>query len=202
MLYRGKRVIVLDLETQKGFHEVDRSKLHQLKISVVGIYDSFDDQYICYEEKELGALEARLKLCDVLVGFNINGFDMRVLGPHLLMDARHINVFDIMDEIARVRGHRVSLQSVAQATLNDQKSGSGWDAIQLYKDGRIEDLKRYCIDDVRITKNIFDYGLQHKKVRFFSNRDFTNHEIAIDFEQGLFGKEVANEEVDFPTSLF
>ncbi|MBF0254588.1 MAG: ribonuclease H-like domain-containing protein [Candidatus Omnitrophica bacterium] len=200
-MYQGKRVIVLDIETQKGFHEVDRSKLHQLKISVVGIYDSYDDQYLCFEEHQLGQLEARLKLCDLLVGFNINGFDMKVLGPHLLMDVRKIRVLDIMDEIAKVRGHRVSLQSVAQATLNDQKSGSGWDAIQLYKDGRMEDLKRYCLDDVRITRKAFDYGLEHKKLLFFSNRDFTNHEVAIDFSPHLTGSDEADEAV-FPTSLF
>jgi len=199
-LYNNKRVIVLDLETQKGFHEVDRSKLYQLKVSVVGIYDSYDDAYHSFEEKEFAQLEARLKLADLLVGFNIIDFDMRVLGPYLLMDVKGLKVLDLLVEFHKVRGHRASLQSLAQATLNDSKSGTGWDALQLYKDGRMEDLKKYCLDDVRITKAIFDYGLKHKKVLFFSNRDFMNHEVELDWSHWLQEDEVDNKA--FPTSLF
>jgi len=199
-LYNGKRVIVLDLETQKGFNEIDRSKLHLLKVSVVGIYDSYDGQYHCFEEKELALLEARLKCADLIVGFNITDFDLKVLGPYLLTDVKRFRVLDLMVEFQKARGHRVSLQSLAQATLKDSKSGSGWDAIQLFKDRRMEDLKRYCLDDVRITKEIFDYGLQHKKVYFFSNRDFMTHEVPVDWSHGL--ENDVREEQAFPTSLF
>ena len=199
-MYNNKRVIVLDIETQKGFNEIDRSKIHLLKVSVVGIYDSYDDGYHTFEEKDLTALEARLKLADLIVGFNITDFDMRVLAPYLLTDVHRFRVLDMMVEFQKVRGHRVSLQSLAQATLNDSKSGSGWDAIQLYRDGRMEDLKRYCLDDVRLTKAIFDYGLKHKKVSFFSNRDFMNHEVTLDWSHCLSND--SNKEEAFPTSLF
>jgi len=194
-------VIVLDLETQKGFHEVDRSKLHQLRVSVVGIYDSYDGEYHCFEENELAQLENRLKTADVIVGFNILGFDMRVLGPYLLTDWKKFRVVDMLDEFQKARGHRCSLQSLAQATLKDSKSGSGWDAIQLFKQGRMEDLKRYCIDDVRITKEVFDYGLRNRKVTFFSNRDFMNHDVELDWSWSLEDDGAAEEQV-FPTSLF
>ncbi len=198
----GKRVIVLDLETQKGFNEIDRSKLHHLKISCVGIYDSHDDEYYCYEEKELPQLEERLKLADLLVGFNINGFDMKVLSPCLMMDCSNIKVLDILDEVHKTLGHRVSLQSIAQGTFKDSKSGSGWNAIQLYKSGRMEELKKYCLDDVRITKKIMDYGLEHGVVYYFSNRDFRSHEITVDWFDSVNSKETEDEESSFPKSLF
>ncbi len=198
--YNDARVIVLDLETKKSFAEINRDKLHHLLISVVGIYDSYDDAYHCYEEKEFGLLEERLKACDVLVGFNIIEFDMKVLSPYLLMDTSHIKVLDLMTEFQKVKGHRVSLQSLAQATLNDSKSGTGYDAIQLYRDGRMDELKKYCLDDVRITKNVMDYGLEHKKVLYFSNRDFMNHEVELDWSDWL-QKDVEKEQV-FPKSLF
>src|SRR3989338_8855918 len=111
-----RRTIVLDLETQKGFNEVDRSKLHLLKVSVVGIYDSYDDAYHCYEEKEFIQLEERLKLAELIVWFNIIGFDMKVLAPYLLTDTRKFRVLDLLDQIYKIRGHRVSLQSLAQGT--------------------------------------------------------------------------------------
>jgi DNA polymerase elongation subunit (family B) len=196
----NKRIIVLDLETQKGFHEVDRSKLHQLKVSVVGIYDSFDEQYLCFEEKDFLRLEERLKLADLIVGFNINGFDFKVLGPYLLTDVKKFKVLDLLDEIHKILGHRVSLQSLAEGTFKDSKSGTGWDAIQLFRDGRMEELKKYCLDDVRLTKKVYEYGLEHKKVYYFSNRDFRVHEINVDWSQSI---EAQHEtESSFPTSLF
>ena len=195
-----KRTIILDLETQKGFHEVDRSKLHQLRVSVVGIYDSYDDAFLCFEEKELTRLEERLKLAELIVGFNINGFDMKVLGPCLLTDCRKFRVLDLLEELHKVCGHRVSLQSLAQGTFQDSKSGSGWNAIQLFKDGRMDELKNYCLDDVRITKKIYEYGIEHGKVMYFSNRDFTVHEIAVDW--GNVVPEPEESPTGFPTSLF
>lgn len=195
-----RRTIFLDLETQKGFHEVDRSRLHLLKVSVVGIFDSYDDAYIAFEEKEFLRLEERLKLADLLVGFNIVGFDLKVLSPYLLMDVRKLKVLDLLEEIHRSLGHRVSLQSLAQGTFKDSKSGSGWNAIQLYKDGRMDELKSYCLDDVRLTKQIYDYGLEHGKVFYFSNRDFNVHEIAVNW--GSEALRHAEPENSFPTSLF
>ena len=195
----NRRTIVLDLETQKGFNEVDRSNLHLLKVSVVGIYDSYDDAYHCYEEKEFIQLEERLKLAELIVGFNIIGFDMKVLAPYLLTDTRKFRVLDLLDQIYKIRGHRVSLQSLAQGTFKDSKSGSGWNAIQLYKDGRMDELKKYCLDDVRLTKQIYDYGNEHKKVFYFSNRDFSVHEIPVDWGDAVPQPEATE---SFPTSLF
>lgn len=196
----SRRTLVLDLETQKGFNEVDRSKLYLLKVSVVGIYDSYDDAYHCYEEKEFIQLEERLKLAELIVGFNIIGFDMKVLAPYLLTDTRKFRVLDLLDQITKSLGHRVSLQSLAQGTFKDSKSGSGWNAIQLYKDGRMDELKKYCLDDVRLTKQIYDYGTEHKKVFYFSNRDFSVHEIPVDWGDTVPAAPEAAE--SFPTSLF
>lgn len=196
-----KRIIFLDIETQKAFNEIDRSKLHQLKISVVGIYDSHDDAYLCFEEKELVRLEERLKAADLIVGFNIVGFDMKVLAPCLLCDTRTFKVLDMLEEIHKACGHRVSLQSLAQGTFQDSKSGSGFNAIQLFRDGRIDDLKKYCLDDVRITKRLYDYGVEHKKVHFYSNRDFSVHEIPVNWGEFSPQPEVPADGL-FPTSLF
>src|SRR3989338_8880190 len=134
------RTMVLDIETQKGFNEVDRKKLHLLKVSVACVYDSKTDSYLSFEEKEMLKLEELLKQADLVVGFE------------------------------KVRGHRISLQILAQATLQTSKSGSGWDAIQLYKDGKMDELKKYCIDDVRLTRDVYLYGLKNKKIHFVSNR--------------------------------
>ena len=197
------RYMVLDLETQKGFHEVDRKKLYLLKVSVACVYDSKTDAYTAFEEKEMLKLEELLKQADLLIGFNIRDFDLEVLTPYLMAPPKNFPLLDLMVEIEKVRGHRVSLQSVAQATLNTSKSGSGWDALQLYKDGKIEELKKYCMDDVKITKEIYEYGAEHGKIFFVSNRDYQTHEVPVTWGNALKEiKEQKKTESSFPTSLF
>ena len=196
------RTMVLDLETQKGFHEVDRKKLHLLKVSVACLYDSKTDSYLGFEEKEMLKLEEMLKQADLIVGFNIRDFDMEVLAPYLITPVKNFPLLDLLVEIEKVRGHRVSLQSLAQATLNSSKSGSGWDAIKLYKEGRMEELKKYCMDDVRITKDVYEYGLKNGKVFFVSNRDYQTHEVPVDWKNAVKDMKEQKKEDAFPTSLF
>ena len=194
--------VVLDIETQKGFHEVDRKKLYLLKVSVACIYDSKADDYFSFEEKEMLKMEEYLKKADLIIGFNVRDFDMEVLAPYLLTPVKNFPILDLLVEFEKVRGHRISLQSIAQATLNTSKSGSGWDAIQLYKDGKMDELKKYCIDDVRITKDVYEYGLKHGKISFVSNRDYQTHEVPIQWGSAMKEQKGKKIESSFPTSLF
>ena len=195
--------MVLDIETQKGFHEVDRKKLYLLKVSVACVYDSKNDSYHAFEEKELLKLEELLKQADVVVGFNVRDFDMEVLAPYFVTPIKNFPILDLLVEIEKVRGHRVSLQSVAQSTLKLSKSGSGWDALNLYKEGRMEELKKYCLDDVRITKEVYEYGLKNNKVYFMSNRDYQTHEVPLDWSNAVQAlRDQKKSENAFPTSLF
>ena len=197
------RFIVLDIETQKGFNEIDRKKLNLLKISVACIYDSKTDSYLAFEEKEIGKLEEILKQADLVIGFNIRDFDFEVLAPYLVSSVKNLPVLDLLVEFEKARGHRISLQSVAQATLKASKSGSGLDAIQLFRDGKMEELKKYCFDDVRITKDIYEYGIKHGKISFISNRDYQTHEVPVSWGSALKEvKEKKKAENAFPTSLF
>ncbi len=191
--------VVLDLETQKLFSEIDRNKRHLLKVSVVGVYDYRTQSYNTFEEKEISKLEPILQQATFLIGFNIREFDLEVLKPYLISSIDHVPVLDLLEEIEKVRGHRVSLQSVAQATLKEGKSGSGLEAVQLFREGRLEELKRYCLDDVRITKEVYEYGKTNEKVYFFSNRDWQNHEIVVRW--GEMKPSVENKR-PFPSTLF
>lgn len=195
--------VVVDVETQKGFNEVDRKKLHLLKVSVACLYDSRTDQYLAFEEKEMLKFEEYLKKADLIVGFNVRDFDMEVLAPYLITPIKSFPVFDILVEFEKARGHRIGLQSVAQATIGESKSGSGWDAIKYFQEGRFEELKKYCLDDVRITKEVFEYGLKKKKIHFVSNRDYQKYEVPCAWQEVIDSvctqKKTENA---FPTSLF
>ncbi|MCK4326303.1 ribonuclease H-like domain-containing protein [bacterium] len=158
--------IVLDLETQKSFDEVRGRNLHLLRVSVVGIYLLVKDQYMTFEEEEIPKLEEILKEASLIIGFNQKRFDLPVLQPYLSIPASQLPTLDIMQEITEMVGHRVSLQSVALATLGEGKSGHGLDAIRYFRQGEMDKLKKYCLDDVRLTKELYEYGLKHGQLSF------------------------------------
>ncbi len=161
------REIVLDLETQKSFDEVGgRSKHALLKISVCGIYRYSTNTYETYEEHEMGKLSQILQQADRIIGFNIIGFDFAVLQPYLDFDIFKIPSLDLLVEIEKVLGHRISLETVAQATLGKGKSGTGLQAIQYWRAGKMEELKKYCLDDVKVTKEVYEYAKKNQSLKY------------------------------------
>ncbi len=204
----GKNILVMDLETQKSFKEVGKSKLDslsKLKISVAGVYDYLTDQYRAYEEKELMELDKRIQTADMLIGFNIRRFDMPVLQPYIFKSVDLLPVLDLLDDIEKARGHRASLDSVARATLKEGKSGDGAEALVLYKEGRLTELKKYCLDDVRLTKGVYEYGCKEGKILFTSTWDYKTYEVPVNWRQStemFLSKKNTPEENNFPTSLF
>jgi DEAD/DEAH box helicase domain-containing protein len=159
--------IVLDLETQKEFAEVGgRGKNHLLKVSVCGIYDYSTDKFSIYEEGELSKLSPILQTADLIIGFNIKDFDFEVLQPYLNFNLAEVPYYDILEEVDKVLGHRIKLESVAQGTLGTGKSGSGKEALLYFKNKRFDLLKKYCLDDVKITKQVYDYALKNQKLLY------------------------------------
>ncbi len=159
--------IVLDLETQKSFEEVGgRGKNHLLKVSVCGVYDYSQNQYSIYEEHELPRMASMLQTADQIIGFNIKNFDFAVLQPYMNFDLAQLPYFDLLEEIEKVIGHRIKLESVAQGTIGSGKSGNGLEALLYYRNGRMDLLKKYCLDDVRVTKEVYDYALKNQKLLY------------------------------------
>lgn len=159
--------IVLDLETQKSFEEVGgRGKNHLLKVSVCGIYDYAQEKYLIYEESELPKLAPLLQAADQIIGFNIKNFDFAVLQPYMNFDLATVPYYDILEEIEKSIGHRIKLESVAQGTIGSGKSGNGLEALLYYRNGRMDLLKKYCLDDVRVTKEVYEYALKNQKLMY------------------------------------
>lgn len=160
--------VVLDVETQKSFDEVGGRNFDRLGISVAGIYRDSIKTYEAYEEKELGALNQILSEAELIIGFNSKCFDYIVLQPYLKVPLSKLPTLDIMDELKLILGHRVSLNSVAKGTLGIGKNGDGLEAIALYKRGEIEKIKKYCLNDVKLTKEIYEFGIKNQWVKYLS----------------------------------
>lgn len=159
-------MIVLDLETQNTFQDVGAYDPKRLKISVVGVYDGAADAYKSFREHELKDLWPLLEHTDRLVGFNIKGFDLPVLGAYYPGDLMRIPAVDLMYLLEEKIGFRVSLDSVASATLGTQKSGSGLKAVAYYAAGEWDKLIAYCLDDVKLTRELYDYACAHRELKY------------------------------------
>jgi DEAD/DEAH box helicase domain-containing protein len=201
----SKNILVLDIETQKSFKEVGKSKLEKLKISVVGVYDYLTDKSRCYEEKEIMELEKRLRDAEMIIGFNIRRFDMPVLAPYLFKRVEEFPILDLLEDVEKARGHRASLDSIAGPTLKQHKTGNGADALILFKENRMEELKRYCLEDVRLTKEVYEYGCREGKILFTSNWDYKTYEIPVQWKETtaiMTTIQPIQKEAAFPSSLF
>lgn len=176
-------IIVLDIETKFTFDEVGgRDKFEALGVTVVGVYDYKTGQYEAIEEKDIARLEERLAQKPLVIGFNHKRFDMPVLKPYLHFDPSTLPMLDIMEEIQNVVGHRISLESVAKATLGVGKSGDGLDAIRYYRNGEIDKLKKYCLDDVRLTKELYEHGCKYKELFFMSKYGTSKTRVEVNWE--------------------
>lgn len=160
--------IVLDVETKKTFGEVGglQSNHHLLGISFAGVYSYSQQKYFGFLEKDLPVLEKiLLRERPQIIGFNTKGFDNKVLQPYFKrLDLSDLPQLDILEEITNELGFRIKLDSVAQATIGEGKSGTGLDAIRYYKEKDFDSLAKYCLDDVRITKDIYEYGRNHGRL--------------------------------------
>lgn len=166
----NKDTIVLDLETKKSFAEVGgQHNRHLLGVSIVGVYSYSRDLYRAFKEEEFPELLELFKNTGLVVGFNSKSFDFAVLQPYFKdFDLSSLNHLDILEEIVYALGHRLKLESVAQTTLGYGKSGAGLDAIHYFKTNDWTNLIKYCLDDVKVTREVYEYGLNHGYI-WYSN---------------------------------
>ena len=159
-------VLVLDCETKKEFSEVGRNFPERLGVSLVGIFDYSDNLLFAFREEALGNLRAKLAGASLVVGYNIKGFDWPVFQPYFPeMKLAKLPTLDLMEDIANNLGFRVGLSNAASATLGIGKTGHGLDAIRYFREGRWDELEKYCLHDVAITKDLYEFGAEHGFVK-------------------------------------
>ncbi|OGL66369.1 hypothetical protein A2856_01580 [Candidatus Uhrbacteria bacterium RIFCSPHIGHO2_01_FULL_63_20] len=161
----GKEV-VLDIETANTFQEVGAYDHSKLVISVIGCYFYETDEYKAYETHELADLWPRLERCDRIIGYNTKGFDLPVMNNYYPGNFLTFSNLDIMEEIERSLGHRLKLDDVASACLGYGKTGHGLQAVEWWKQGKKDEVKKYCLDDVRVTKELYEYGLKYQALAY------------------------------------
>jgi len=156
--------VVLDLETKYTFRDFDDPQ--KLGITTVAIFDYRDGRGKVFLEKELNKLYPILESASYIIGFNVRSFDLAVLQGYYPGRVDQFATFDILEDIRDKIGRRLALNDILFATLGKKKTGHGLMAIEYYKEGKIDKLKQYCLDDVMLTKEIFEYGVKNGEINY------------------------------------
>ena len=172
--------IVFDIETQNTFEEVGGYHTSKLKISVIGCYFYETDTYEAFEEHELPQLWPRLEQSDRLIGYNSDSFDLPIMNNYYSGDFLKFPRLDLLVEIQKALGFRLKLDDVAAATVGHRKSGHGLQAVEWWKQGEIQKIKDYCLQDVKITKDVYEYGLKYQALAY-EDRLSGRKAIPVDF---------------------
>lgn len=172
--------VVFDIETQNSFADVEND-FKKLKISCVSIYRFETDTYESFEEKELGRLWPILEKADRLIGYNSEHFDLPIMNNYYLGELNRFPHLDLIIKIKESLGIRLKLKDVAEATLdNVSKSADGLQALQWWKEGRIAEIKKYCEQDVRVTKELYEFGRDNRQL-FYKTLTGEVLPFAVDF---------------------
>ena len=183
--------VIFDLETKKLFSDIIGNDPGNLGVSVVSIYtrkldenlNEFDGEMLSFWEGDFDNMWPYFQNANRIIGFNSLGFDVPALKPHSNFPFHKLIHFDIMDKVKDVLGHRLSLNAIATQTLRAKKTDVGTNAVLYWRKGDEESLKklqRYCEADVILTKDVYDFGLKNKHLKY-KDKWNTIREVEIDF---------------------
>jgi DEAD/DEAH box helicase domain-containing protein len=158
--------LIFDLETQYLADEVGGwDNIAKMKMACAVTLNLDAGEFTRYLESDVEKLLADLRAASLVVGYNIQRFDYEVLRPYAGKPLT-LPTVDLLADIYRALGFRLSLDSVASATLNHTKNADGLLAVQWFRAGQIEKVLDYCQQDVQVTRELYEYGRAHKHVKY------------------------------------
>jgi len=158
--------IVFDIETKNSFADVGRGDITKLDISLLVIYNYTTDSYQSFVEEEFKDLWPILEKADLLIGFNSDFFDIPILNKYYPGDLTKIKSVDLLKEIKKSYGKMLPLDLLAAGTLGINKSGHGLEALRWWREGQIDKIRAYCQQDVKITKDLYDFALTNGYLQY------------------------------------
>ncbi len=155
------REVVFDIETTG-----DIRNFAELEMTVVSICETETGKYSSYTKEELINLWPILEKAERLIGYNSESFDIPILNKYYAGDLKSFPHLDLLKVIKESSGKRYRLNDIAKATLQIEKSADGLQAMKWWDEGKIDEIKKYCEQDVRVTKEIYEYGIKNRMLYY------------------------------------
>ena len=162
-------IVYFDVESQKLFQDVGGRDAARLLLACGVTWSTARNDFAVYWERDAPALIAELKAADRVVGFNIIGFDYEVLRPYAQNENfRAFRTTDMLQDIYRTLNFRLSLDSIAKATLGATKTADGLQSVEWFRNGELDKVAEYCKSDVDITRRVYEFGRDNGFVYYYS----------------------------------
>ena len=152
--------VFFDLETQNLFQDVGgRENIEKLRVACAVTWSTQTSDFSVYWEKDVSALIEELKSATKVIGFNLRGFDYLVLQPYVPeMRFASLPTLDLLLDLQKILGFRVSLDSIASASLGAAKTADGVQSVEWFRAGELDKGAEYCKADVDITRRVYEFG--------------------------------------------
>lgn len=174
--------VFFDLETKYLADEVGGwDNIYKMQLAVAVTYSTADATYRHFLEEQASELVAELQAADLVVGFNLFRFDYTVLQPYTVVPLQQLPSVDMLQDIYRALGFRVSLASLASATLNASKSADGIQAVHWFRQGEVDKVLAYCERDVEVTRDVYEFGRRYGFVRYF-DRNYRVRQVPVNWQ--------------------
>ena len=164
-------LVFFDLESQNLFDDVGgRENIDKLRVACGVTWSTQKNDFSVYWEKDIPALIDELRSATRVIGFNLKGFDYLVLQPYAPeFRFASIPTLDMLLELQKILGFRVSLDSIASASLGATKMADGIKSVEWFRAGELDKVAEYCKADVDITRRVYEFGRDNGHI-FYKSR--------------------------------
>ena len=150
--------VYYDIETQKSADEVGGwGNISLMKVSVAVSYCEADG-FRRWMEGDVPKMISYLGTFERVISFNGDRFDAVVLSAYGDVSALRARSLDLLVDLKARLGHRLTLDSLAKATLKVGKTADGIQALRWWKEGKIEEIARYCQADVKVLVDVVAFA--------------------------------------------
>jgi len=197
-------VLSLDIETANYSWEIGGwDKTHLFEPTVVATWDGTDGHIFSKEDitvegstvhplhpRDLGDhLRKHIDAGGIIIGHNINGFDLPVLRDALdcheagmLLGKESKSVRDTSRLFRAAAGESAPLDDLCKHTLGGGKTlMTSSEAPIAWRAGRYSEVAKYCLDDARLTYNLYAHGCDNGFVKARSQESGRVIEIEVEW---------------------
>lgn len=150
-------------------------------VSVIGAYDYTENRYRVFTKDNFHAFKELVDTHKTIVGFNSIKFDNAVVRACGIVDIPNVKSYDILVEIWKAAGFGTEfnydthagfgLDACCQANFGTRKSGHGAMAPVYWQQGEIGFVIDYCLNDVKLTKDLLDLIMLNSRINDPRNPD-------------------------------
>lgn len=179
----ARNIVYFDLETQRTAGDVGGwNNKDKMGMSIGVTYSTAKGEYRIFQEHQVDDLVEELLKAELVVGFNVTKFDYGVLRGYSVYElAEVLPTLDMLLDIEEKIGHRLALDTIAQATLGVGKIAEGLDAIRWFREGEFIKIAEYCCFDVKVTKLVHEFGVENGRV-FYEDRFGQKKEVEVSWK--------------------